>query len=602
MERYISFTGLFLLAAVGWLLSRDRKRINFRLVAWGIALQMIFAVIILKTPVGRAFFAWVNDVIVNLLSFTDKGVDFVFGPFHAGQKVEFGSDVFSFAFKILPTIIFFSAFMTVLYHLGIMQRIVVFVAKIMAKTMKTSGAESLSAAANIFVGQTEAPLVIKPFVANMTLSELMAVMTGGMATVAGGVMAAYVGILRPYFPDIAGHLLAASIMSAPAALVMAKMMIPEDSEPETAGKVEIQLESVDANIIDAAARGSSEGLQLALNVGAMLLAFIALIYMFNAVLLFSGDTMNIYALGRDPYKPVIPVAALGGGTIAPGDSIRLFPGSAAGIDSLHEAKVREASTRFEAAFKSPIPMIPAGLTFRVTNPEGSEIARGTSFKSAGTDKGVVTVDLYGEITLPAGSTVSFLSEDNPYLKGKGEKGMDRNIVLDVASATASSTLVLAEGLYTPSVKGASFSVVASDGSEKIASTGLDCGGGIKINLEVVLGWLFFPFAFIMGVPLKDCNIIGMLLGEKIVLNEFYAYSHLGRMLASGAHNLSERSIIIASYALCGFANFQSIAIQIGGIGGIAPSRRHDLAKLGIKSMIAGSIAAFMTATIAGFLI
>lgn len=602
MERYISLVGLFVLAAVGWLLSRDRKRINFKLVGWGITLQIIFAVIILKTPVGRAFFAWVNDVIVNLLAFTDKGVDFVFGPFHAGQKVEFSSDVFSFAFKILPTIIFFSAFMTVLYHLGIMQRIVVFVAKIMAKTMKTSGAESLSAAANIFVGQTEAPLVIKPFVANMTLSELMAVMTGGMATVAGGVMAAYVGILRPYFPEIAGHLLAASIMSAPAALVMAKMMIPEDSEPETAGKVEIQLESVDANVIDAAARGASEGLQLALNVGAMLLAFIALIYMFNAVLLFGGDSMNIYALGRDPYRPVVPVAALGGKTIAPGDTIRLQPGSAPGIDTIHEAKVKEASTRFEAAFKAPIPMMPEGLSFRLTRPDGTEIARGNSFKAAGNDKGIVTVDLYGEITLPVGAKVSFLVEDNPYLKGKGENGGDRNIVLEVAVATATSSLILAEGLYTPTIKDSSFSVMGSDGAEKISATGLGCGGGIKINLEVVLGWLFFPFAFIMGVPVKDCNVIGMLLGEKIVLNEFYAYSHLGRMLASGACELSERSIVIATYALCGFANFQSIAIQIGGIGGIAPSRRHDLAKLGIKSMVAGSIAAFMTATIAGFLV
>jgi concentrative nucleoside transporter, CNT family len=298
------------------------------------------------------------------------------------------------------------------------------------RTMRTSGAETLSAAGNIFLGQTEAPLLVKPFVARMTRSELMAVMTGGFATVAGGVMAAFVGMLVFYVPDIAGHLLAASVMSAPAALVFAKIMVPESEVPETTGRLTLDIERPDANIIDAAARGAGEGLSLAFNVGAMLLAFIALIALVNSLLGVIGEW--------------------------------------------------------------------TGLT-------------------------------------------TLLQQWNW-------------LALDQ-----------------------------------------------RLNLESILGWIFAPLAWVMGVPWQDATTVGGLLGIKTAVNEFVGYLRLSELLGEGSP-LAPRSIIIATYALCGFANFSSIAIQIGGLGGIAPGRRSDLARLGLRAMIGGTLAAFMTATVAGMII
>jgi CNT family concentrative nucleoside transporter len=320
--------------------------------------------------------------------------------------------------------------MTVLYYFGIMQWVVKGMAWVMQRTMGTSGAETLSAAGNIFLGQTEAPLLIKPFISSMTMSELMTVMTGGFATVAGGVMAAYVGMLVFYFQDIAGHLLAASVMSAPAAIVFAKIMYPEKDEPVTHGTLSVKIEKVDANVIDAAARGAGEGLMLAANVGAMLLAFIALIAMLNALLGWAGDWTGLAGLFRN---------------------------------------------------------------------------------------------------------------------------------LDLLAT------------------------------------------GERLTLEAILGWILAPLAWLMGVPWQDAPEVGTLLGVKTVVNEFVAYLQLSAALGGGS-DLSPRSVIIATYALCGFANFSSIAIQIGGIGGIAPDRRSDLARLGLRAMIAGTLAACMTATIAGMLV
>ncbi|PIQ27060.1 NupC/NupG family nucleoside CNT transporter [bacterium (Candidatus Blackallbacteria) CG17_big_fil_post_rev_8_21_14_2_50_48_46] len=418
MEKFIGIIGLLVMFGIAFGLCKreDWKYINLRVVIGGTLMQLLFAFLILKTPVSKIF-DWANIAVNELLNFTNKGSGFIFGNLINAGNENIG---FIFAFQVLPTIIFFSSLMTVFYYLGVMQFIVNIIAKAMVKTLKTSGSETLSAAANIFVGQTEAPLVIKPFVEKMTNSELMAIMVGGMATVAGGVMASYVGLLRASIPDIAGHLMAASVMSAPAALVMAKIMIPEKETSETAGEdVSLAVERVDANIIDAAARGAGEGLTLALNVGAMLLAFIALIAMVNA----------------------------GVGWL----------GSLAGIQAL--------------------------------------------------------------------------------------------------------------------------------------------------SLEKIFGWVFSPLAFLMGVPWADAQTIGALLGEKTMINEFVAYSHLAEMLKSGSGiELQKRSAVIATYALCGFSNLSSIAIQIGGIGGIAPSRRGDLARLGIRAVIAGSLACFMTATIAGMLI
>src|SRR5690606_30858694 len=290
----------------------DRRSIPWRVILWGIGLQFVFAVFILRTAAGEAIFAAVNDVIVALLGFTVQGAQFLFGnlvwnqvPVGAGEP---GNGLFAvepgmvastgayFAFNVLPTIIFFSSLMTLLYYFGIMQLVVKGMAWVMMRTMRTSGAETLSAAGNIFVGQTEAPLLIKPFVSTLTMSELMVVMTAGFATVAGGVMAAYVGMLVDYFPDIAGHLLAASVMSAPAAILIGKVMYPEKEEPVTRGELRVDIESPDANVIDAAARGAGEGLTLALNVGAMLLAFIALISLLNALIGFVADLTSLTSL------------------------------------------------------------------------------------------------------------------------------------------------------------------------------------------------------------------------------------------------------------------------------------------------------------------
>jgi CNT family concentrative nucleoside transporter len=422
MSTVQSLIGIVLLLGLAWLLSSDRKNVPWRIIAWGLGLQMLFAVLVLKTPPGRWLFDQLNTLVITLLGYTNDGSRFIFGSLldtslpvvQSGESVGAAQLGFIFAFQVLPTIIFFSSLMAVLYHLGVMQLLVRGVAFVMFHTMKTSGAETLSAAGNIFVGQTEAPLLVKPFVDDMTMSELNAVMTGGFATVAGGVMAAYVGMLSGVFPDIAGHLMAASVMSAPAALVVAKIMLPETEVSKTSGVMELQIEKVDVNVMDAAARGASEGMTLALNVAAMLLAFLALIAMSNGFLGWSAGLVGI------------------------------------------------------------------------------------------------------------------------------------------------------EGL----------------------------------TLETVAGYVFWPLAWAMGVPAAECGEIGRLLGMKTILNEFVAYLQLAQV----SDGLSHRSMVIATYALCGFANLGSIGIQLGGIGGIAPKRRGDLARIAFKAMIAGTLAAFLTANIAGMLI
>lgn len=416
-QQVVSLFGTALMVGAGWLMCRKKKQINWKPVVWGVVLQFIFAVIVLRTTPGRWFFAGMNDVIVKLLSFQQEGAQFLFGPLGISPGSP-GSMGFFFAFQVLTTIIFFSSLMSVLYYLGVMQKIVLVFAVVMKRFLGTSGAESLSASANIFVGQTEAPLLIKPYVEDMTESELFCIMVGGMATVAGGVMAAYVGMLQPYFPDIAGHLLAASVMSAPAALALAKVMIPETGTPKTAGTIKLEYKDPSINIIDAASNGAAAGLSLALNVGTMLIAFMSLLALVNFLF---GSALGLVG----------------------------FPG---------------------------------------------------------------------------------------------------------------------------------------------------------FTIERVLGYVLSPLAWVMGVPWKDCFAIGQLMGVKTVLNEFVAYAQLGEILKANPQALEYRSIVIATYALCGFSNFLSIGIQIGGIGPLAPSRRGDLAKLGIRALIGGTLASFMTATIAGILV
>jgi concentrative nucleoside transporter, CNT family len=432
--RLMGLVGMGVMIGIAWLLSSRRARVPWRLVAVGVALQVGLGLLVLKTGVGRALFNGANLVFTRLLAFTEEGSRFIFGnlvrnnvpvgtpsgaPADMAPLAEPGLWAATgayFAFSVLPTIIFFSALTSVLYHLGIMQRVVQGMAWVFQRLLGTSGAETLSATGNIFVGQTEAPLLIKPFVGAMTVSELNTVMVGGFATIAGGVMAAYVGMLSPYFPDIAGHLLTASVMNAPAGLLISKILVPETGEPVTRGTVKVEIARNDANVIEAAAAGAGQGLQLALNVAAMLLAFIALIALVNAVLVWGG--------------------------------------ALAGVE---------------------------GLT-----------------------------------------------------------------------------------------------------------------------LERILGWLLAPLAWLMGVPWSDAGTVGSLIGLKTSVNEFVAYLQLAGIM--NADGLGPRAEIIATYALLGFANFGSIAIQIGGIGGLAPERRGDLARLGLKAMIGGNLAAFMSASLAGMLL
>ena len=473
-SRLPALFGIFVIIGLGVLLSNNRKRIDWKLVGIGLGLQWIFAIFILKTPYGKPVFDVASNAFVKVLNFTNAGSEFLFASF-ISHEID-GSFV-NFTFAVLPTIIFFSSLMTVLYHLGVMQRIVSVVAKVVQKFMGTSGSETLSASANIFVGQTEAPLMIKPFVKTMTKSELNAIMVGGFATAAGGVLAAYIAFLSPYFSDIAGHLMAASVMAAPAGLVMAKIIYPETEVSNTMGEIKLEIESPDANVVDAAARGASEGLQLALNVAAMLLAFIALIAMANYIL-------------------AIP----------------------------------------------------------------SYVEHGMVLKSMLTDLASSGVVLPDELN----ATCNILNE-GVVVASENKAACVNDIVAAIPSTTDVSLWPV-------------------------------------VSLEMILGYVFWPIAWVMGVPAQDCMLIGQLFGQKMVASEFVAYIQLADFLRDSEIVLQPRSVIIATYALCGFANFASIAIQIGGIGGIAPSRRHDLAELGFKAMLGGSLAAFLTATTAGILV
>lgn len=427
--------------------SNNRKAVNWRLVGTGLLIQLTLAVFILKgsvmadffSPLGwpKQFFSLVSSFFVVVLEFTTEGAAFIFGDLAKGPGLE-GSLGFFFAFQVLPTIVFFASLTTILYHYGILQSVVKFMAAGMRRVMGTSGAESLSVVANIFVGQTEAPLVVKPYVEKMTRSELLAVMTGGMATIAGGIMAAYIQMLGDSYAQSHGitieagrqlfaeQLLGASLMAAPAALVIAKILYPETEKSETMGDVKISIEKTDANGIDAASSGAAEGLRLALNVGAMLLAFIALLALINSFLGWAGT----------------------------------FP-----------------------------------------------------------------------------QTVGSLM-------------------------------------------------------------GLEIGV-LNITIQNILGYLFAPIAFIIGVPWEDAFNVGSMLGTKIVLTEFIAYIDLSQFVLN--QQLQEKTIFMATFALCGFANLASIAIQIGGIGGIAPNRKAELAKFGVKAVFAGTLANLMTATLAGVL-
>jgi len=420
--------GIAALLGICYLLSTNRKAIDWKLVLVGMALQLALGILILKVPLINAFFEGFARFFTTILSFTNAGAEFIFGSL-VTRRDTFG---YIFAFQVLPTIIFFSALSAILYYFGILQKVIYGAAWIMKRTMGLSGPESLAVAANVFIGQTEAPLVIKPYLENLTRSELLCLMTGGMATIAGGVFAAYIGMLggadaqqQTYF---AKHLLTASIISAPAAIVASKMLVPEAADKPIANQMSMSGDT-GANLLEAISKGTGDGLRLAVNVGAMLLVFTALIFMANELLKnYPGEWLNL------------------------------------------NAPIREATReRFE------------GLTF-----------------------------------------------------------------------------------------------------------------------TYLLGLLFAPVAWLLGTPGQDALLVGQLLGTKTVVNEFVAYSELQQIRASGLL-VDSKSILIATYALCGFSNFASIGIQIGGIGAIAPGQRRRLTELGVLALLGGTVACFLTAAIAGIL-
>lgn len=417
--------GMAVLVGIAFTFSANRKAINWALIGKGLLIQIIFAFLILKVPMVEAVFSWISEKFIRVIGFTQDGTNFLFGSFVTGN-VENG--LINFVFKILPTIVFFSALTSMLFYLGVLQKIVYALAWAMKKTMKLSGAESLSAAGNIFLGQTESPFLIKPYLAKMTKSEIMCLMSGGMATIAGGVLAAYIGFLGGDDPveqaKFAKHLLAASVMSAPAAVVAAKLLVPEEEEYDQS--LEVTKDKIGSNVLEAIANGTGDGIKLAVNVGAMLLVFIALMAFGNAILLKIGQIGDL------------------NGIIA-------------------------ANTRFD------------GLSF-----------------------------------------------------------------------------------------------------------------------QFLLGYICSPIAWLMGVPSEDMILVGQLIGEKTVLNEFVAYLSLGSLKVEGAFAY-EKSVIMSTYILCGFANFASIGIQIGGIGALIPERKALLSQLGLRALLGGTLACMFTAVIVGML-
>lgn len=411
MERAVGLLGVVCLLAIAWAMSTNRKRIRWGPIGIALGLQLAIALLVLRTPWGARFFAFVNDAAAAFIGAADAGIAFVFGTWPESVLGPDGRPLrlpYVFAIRVLPIIVFMSSIFAVLQHFGILQRVVELLARGLRRTLRTSGAESLAAIAEIFLGMTEAPLMIRPYIPGLTRSELFCVMTAGLATVAGSVLVAYMGMLGP---EYAGHLVAASFMAAPAAIAISKLMVPEEGLPQTQAMAHIELPRTTVNAIDAAATGAIDGVRLALNIGGMLIAFVALVYMANAALGWAGDLIGV-----------------------------------------------------------------SGLSF--------------------------------------------------------------------------------EGL---------------------------------------LGRALAPLAFVLGVPWHDAAKIGEMLGVKTVLNEFIAY----QMLADAKAGLDPRSVVIASYALCGFANFGSLAIQIGGLGGMAPERRGDVARDALRALCSGSLASFMTAAIAG---
>jgi len=429
------------------------------------------------------------------------------------------------AFQVLTTIIFFSALLSILYYLGIMQKVVVLFAKIMQYTMKVSGAEALSNSANIFVGQTEAPLVVKPYIEKMTRSELNAIMVGGFANTAGGVLGAYILMLSGYFPNIAAHLISASILSAPAAFIVAKIMVPEREKPATLGGAAIEAPSEDVNLLDAAASGSTVGLQLTLNVIGMLFSFVAIIAMVNVMVGWAGS----------------------------------FFGSTAGLMQLNIVLFAMAASAVVVSRLKGVSDFVLWLSLFIV----IAVFGGAAYLGLGAARmiGLIGFALFVPVLVAA---VRSKIPVKAFLYGIGAVFAVSNLAFLIFGPLGTTT---------------------------------------SLSMQLILGWLHWPIAFLMGTPIQDCLVVGRMLGEKLILTEFVAYADLAGYLQASQQGtvpaLDPRSVVITSYALSGFANFVSVAIQIGGISPLAPSRRHEIARLGLKAMIGGAITSYIIACVAG---
>ncbi len=529
--------GITVLIGILYAFSSNRSKIDWKLVLIALSMQIVLGLAILKIPFIRGFFDFFSGFFVNVLDYTKQGSDFMFGDLMNTNSVGY-----IFAVQVLPTIIFFSALSSILYYYGILQKIIYGLAKIMSKAMRLSGAESMAAAANVFIGQTEAPLIIKPYIDKMTKSEMLCLMVGGMATIAGGVLAAYIGFLgggdKASQQEFATHLLTASIMSAPAAILAAKMLYPETAE-EINTDMTIPSEQIGDNVLEAISNGTTDGLKLAVNVGAMLIVFTALVAMANSI---CSSTIGQW----------IGWTADGGWD---------FFGAI--FSDSQDVLVLESSVPVKATqlIQQVVDTTTVLLGDNPTGPMPSMEQTATVMRDS------MVYD-----TLSRNDLAILWNEDSDkWFLYKNDVALDSL----VAGSDKIDRVTL--NMYTNQITAGRFS---------------------SFNLEYILGVLLSPIAWILGTPSEDILIVGQLLGKKTVINEFVAYADIPKV--SGF--LTHKSKIIVTYALCGFANFASIGIQIGGIGAIAPDKRKLLAQFGLKALLGGTIACFLTATIAGMLV
>lgn len=548
--------GITILLGFLYLMSSNRKAIDWKLVMIALGMQILFGIAVLKIKFVSQLFDWIGKGFVAVLNYTKEGSVFVFGDLLDASSVGF-----IFAFQILPTILFFSALSSILYYLGILQRVIYALAFVMTKVMRLSGAESLAAAANVFIGQTEAPLVVKPYLNKMTKSELLCLMVGGMATIAGGVLAAYIGFLGgddiQAQQEFARHLLTASIMSAPAAILAAKILLPETEQIDT--NLEIPKEKIGNNLLEAISNGTTDGLKLSVNVGAMLIVFIALVAMLNAIFTATfGEWIGWNVADGS-------MAFFGGATFLPAQDTLMY------------------NTVIPIEFETTIKVVNQSV---MTTLNGADsIVYEVVEQTVQQQRDSILVDTLLRSNPAHNLEWAVLGQDT------------------LSNIQLSDSIVTIEGWALYRDEQLLENIVHSN--ENIHRMSLNMyvnkvteGRFAAFNLEYILGVIMSPIAWVLGTPSQDILIIGQLLGKKTIINEFVAYGDIPAV----SDMISYKAKVIATYALCGFANFASIGIQVGGIGAIAPERRATLASMGVKALIGGTVACFLTATIAGMIV